>query len=258
MKRTFLIAAATALVLTIASAPAIAGIVELGATTTPLLAPPPCASLNSCPTVTKCPPSNIAANCYDIILTQVTALTTVGDGIGYPTRATKAGQIVAFTVGLSRLFTSRTTTKQAIHTLDQAYGGTARVAIAVLKETGPRLLRHWIVVAESPIFHVQPFLGQVVQFPLNTSLQILPGEAVALTTPTWAPVLSINLSTRKFAYRQSRTTSCNKPPATNAAQLSPGDAANYQCFYPGTRVEYTATEVTDPVAMNPIHAPDEP
>jgi hypothetical protein len=105
------------------------------------------------------------------------------------------------------------------------------------------------------VFKVQPYLGQVVQFPLTTTLAVLPGDVVALTTPTWAPVLSIDLPSSKFAYRQSRGTSCNSPPATNAAQ-STGQTTAYTCDYPGTRVEYSATEITNPVSVNPIHARD--
>ena len=34
--------------------------------------------------------------------------------------------------------------------------------------------------------------------------------------------------------------------------------AQYTCDYPGTRVEYSATEITNPVAPNAIHAADKP
>ncbi len=104
--------------------------------------------------------------------------------------------------------------------------------------------------------HVQPFLGQVVQFPLATSIPIRRGDTIGLTTPTWAPVLSIMLPTKKFAYRQSRKTGCNNPPGISQAQLTIGQTAPYGCDYPGTRVEYTATEITNPVPpANFVHRP---
>lgn len=225
-------------------ASASAAVVELGATASPLVAP-------------SCPKTVSPANCT-IILTQMTALATVRDGIAYPTTVKKAGQIVAFTVGLSGLSTNRTTAKSDIHYLNHAYGGTAQAAITVLRLSGPSRLRRWKVVAESPIYHLQPYLGQIVQIPLGTSLPVLPGDTVGLTVPTWAPVLSINLPSTKFAYRQSRTTNCTKPPSTNLAQTKVGLTAQYACDYPGTRVEYSATEITNPVAINPIHAADKP
>jgi hypothetical protein len=106
------------------------------------------------------------------------------------------------------------------------------------------------------VIHLQPYLGQVVQISLNRSLPVVPGEVVALTVPTWAPVLSIQVSAKKFAYRQSRTSNCSNPPASQQAQLTLRQSTRYLCNYPGTRVEYSATEVTNPVAVNPIHARD--
>jgi len=241
MKRSLTALAAASLCAAVAPATASAAIVELGATSTPLVAP-------------TCPPGVTPANCT-IILTRVTALETLRDGAAYPTTIKQAGRIVAFTVGLSRLSSDRVTAHNDIHLLDSAYGGTTRVAITVLRPSGNKRLRHFKVVAASPAFHVQPYLGQVVQIPLTTSLAVLPGDVVALTTPTWAPVLSIDLATKKFAYRQSRNTSCASPPSGNAAQ-GVGQTATYGCNYPGTRVEYTATEITNPIAVNPIHARD--
>jgi hypothetical protein len=240
MKRFLLVVAAAmaagAALASAASAPA--AIVELGATATPLVAP-------------TCPAGVTPSDCK-IILTQVTALETIRDGTAYPTTVKKAGSIVAFTIGLSRLSTDRTTARGDIHRLDQLYGGTTRAAITVLRRTGPAKDRKWAVVAESPVFHLQPYLGQVVQFALPTSLPVLRGDVVGLTVPTWAPVLSIQLPSSKFAYRQSRSTGCPNPPTTSQAQ-SVKQVAAYKCDYPGTRVEYSATEVTAPVAQNPIH-----
>ncbi|MBV9338952.1 MAG: hypothetical protein JO243_23940, partial [Solirubrobacterales bacterium] len=50
-----------------------------------------------------------------------------------------------------------------------------------------------------------------------------------------------------FAYRQSRSRNCNNPPAASQAQLTVGQSARYACDYPGTRVEYSATEISNPV-----------
>lgn len=239
MKRSLSVLAAATVLAALAPAAASAAIIELGATSTPLVAP-------------TCPPGVTLNNCT-IILTRVTALETLRDGVAYPTTVTKAGRIVAFTVGLSLLSSNRVTAHNIIHNLDSAYGGTTRVAITVLAPSGAKKLRRWKVTGESPVFHVQPYLGQVVQLPLVNSLPVLPGDVVALSTPTWAPVLSIDLNTKKFAYRQSAQKTC--PPTTDAAQ-SVGQTATYGCDYPGTRVEYTATEITNPIAVNPIHAPD--
>lgn len=211
-----------------------AAVSELGATRTPLEA-------------YMCPSSLAAAKCT-IILTKVTALTTARDGISYPTTVRKPGRIVAFSVGLSRLSPNRRTAQSALRRLDALYGGTPRVAITVLKPVGRKSQRRFAVAAQGPVIHVMPYLGQVVQFPLPQSLTVVPGEVIALSTPTWAPVLAILQPSKRFAYRQSRTANCDNPPNISQAQLTIGQRATYKCDYPGTRVEYSATEITDPVA----------
>jgi hypothetical protein len=218
---------------------AIANQYELGQTKTALVAP-------------TCPP-NVASSQCTIILTRVTALETLRDGSAYPSRVKTSGRIVAFSVGLSQLSSDPKTRKSFIHFLDQTYGGTTQVAITVLAPVGKHNQWRWQVVASSPIYHVEPYLGHVVQIPLDNSIPVKPGEVVALTTPTWAPVLTIDVDSKKFAYRQSRSANCNNPPGSTQAQLGAKQTATYSCDYPGTRVEYSATEVSYPFGSNPVH-----
>jgi hypothetical protein len=251
MKRTFLvIAALIALASALAAASASAQIIEVGATATPVAAP-------------TCPAGVSPANCF-IILTRTTALQTVSDSVVLPTKVKKAGWLVAFTVGLSKLSTNAKTEKKYLHILDQAYGGTPQVALTVLKP-GPK--NQYTVSAESSIFHVEPYLGQVFQTPLSlpptfsafTPLPVTPGEVIGLTVPTWAPILSYNLTASKFAYRQSRMANCKNAAGAQTAQLAVGASTNYQCNYTGTRVEYSATEVTNqPYPKSYVHGPRKP
>jgi len=233
MTRTFK-AAIAAITVAVALAPASASalVLELGQTASPVASP-------------TCPATVSKANCT-IILTETTALETLSDGAIYPTTVRTAGKIVAFTVGLAKL------TKADISGLDSAYGGTSQIAIAVLKPGKNRL---WTVRSESPLYHVQPWFGHVVQFPLSTTLDAKPGDAVALTVSTWAPILSIGLPAKQFQYRASRTTGCTTY-NIQTAQLSIGASTMYKCFYVSTRVQYTATEVTTPtVPKGAVHAP---
>jgi hypothetical protein len=239
MRRTFLLAAtACGLFASISVGSAAASVIELGATKTALKAP-------------VCPANTAASSCT-IILTRVTALETLRDGISYPTKVTKAGRIVAFSVGLSALSSNTNTRRSFIRFLDMTYGGTTQVGITVLQPVGRRTQWKWQVVASSPIYRVQPYMGSVAQFALNTSIEVKPGQVIALTTPTWAPVLSIQQPSKQFAYRQSRSSNCNNPPATSQAQ-SGHQTGTYSCNYPGTRPEYSATEITTPPATNPVH-----
>jgi hypothetical protein len=253
MKRTLLLTVAVAAFgAGISQTPASAKVIELGATS-PVVAPAPCSTSAG---TTTCPHgANLGT--YTILQTRVSGLETIADGKAYPTTAPAAGRIVAFTVGLSALDTNTTMRRTEIHTADTNFGGTTQVAIAVLRRVGKASNRNFKLIAESPAVHVEPYLGLVVQFPLETSLPIQRNDVVALTTPTWAPVLSLFQNTKKFAYRQSRKANCASAPATLQAQLTIGQTALYRCNYPGTREEYSATEITTtPYPKNYVHAPD--
>jgi hypothetical protein len=251
MKRLPLVTAAVfALAAALAPSAASASIVELGQTSSPIVAP-------------ACPKGVSPAKCF-IILTRTTALQTASDGVVNPTKVKQAGFIVAFTIGLSQLSTSAKTEKTYLHILDAAYGGTSRVALTVLKP-GPN--NTYTVAAQSPIFHVEPYLGSVSQLPLSlpptftvfNALPVAPGDVIGLTVPTWAPVLAYNLTASDFSYRQSRTTNCTQAAATNTAQLTIGLKTQYLCSYTGTRVEYSATEVTTkPYPKKYVHASRKP
>jgi hypothetical protein len=215
------------------------GTIELGATRTPIVAP-------------VCPPGVSISKCF-IILNRVTALETLRDGVAYPTKVKQPGLLTAFTVGLSQLSSNKTTQNTIIHDLDSTYGGTSRVAITVLAPGGGKNTQwRWKVVAQSPVYHVEPYLGSVVRIPLSTPVQVAPGQVIALTTPTWAPVLTIDISGKQFAYRQSRRNNCYSPPATTQAQLTLGAIGSYSCNYPGTRLEYSATEDLYPLGTAPV------
>lgn len=100
------------------------------------------------------------------------------------------------------------------------------------------------MVAESPPYSLRSVLGTVVTFRLAKRLPVAAGDAIALTVPTWAPVLSVDM--RGYAHRQSLSGGCQDvgqslPPAS---QLRAGDSSTFHCSYQRVRVEYSATEAT--------------
>lgn len=232
MKRTFLALSAAALAAVALPSAASATMIEVGQTSTPLVAP-------SCP-------STLPASKCTIVLTRVTALETVSSGVANPTTVHHAGEIVALTLGISSLSTNAKTRKSDVAYLNRTYGGYPRAEVTVLRPYGPRAKFGWQVAATSAPIGLTHYLGQVAQFPLNKPLPVVAGERIALTVPTWAPVLDFGLSPTKFAYRQSRATNCKNPPGQQQAQTSVGQIAHYDCNYAGTRAEYTATEITYP------------
>jgi len=77
-----------------------------------------------------------------------------------------------------------------------------------------------------------------------TAARIVPTCPSGSPSPRSSPekVVSIKLSTTKFAYRQSRSSNCAAVPKTSYAQFHLGNQALYGCTYKGTSVEYSATE----------------
>ena len=211
--------------------------VEVGQTTTPIVAP-------------ACVKGDSLANCK-IVLTRTTAVETTSDSVISPTRVNREGWIVSFSVGLSRLVSSASRRATIVKGLDAHYGGEPELALSVLKP-GPD--NAFTVVAQSATYPVMPSLGELLQQPLAappkfssfTALHVIRGEVIGLTVPTWAPVLSYDLPASQFSYRQSRRANCNNPAAAQTAQTKVSQVGSYLCDYTGTRVQYTATEITNP------------
>jgi hypothetical protein len=226
-----LCAAGLALLPTTASA----AMVQLGETPTPMVAP-------------ACPKGVSLADCK-IVLTRTTAVEAMSDSLVNPVRVNQQGWVVSFSVGLSRLVPKASQRATIIKGLDARYGGDPELQLTVLK---PGLKNTYTVAAQSGIYPVLPFLGQVLDEPLGvppkftsfTALHVVRGDLIALTVPTWAPVLALKLPNTQFAYRQSRRANCTTTPVAQTAQLKLHQTAQYQCYYTGTRVEYSATELT--------------
>ncbi len=209
--------------------------IQLGATKTAMVAP-------------VCPPG-VAQNQCNIVVPQLTVYNTASDGVQNPMVVHKAGELVSVKIGISAISSDAKTLRTDISYLNKTYGGPAEAELAVLRRVGKRTQLRWSVVAQSPAYQLQPYRSQVVEFPLATPLPVVPGELIALTVPTWAPILSYDLTAKKFAYRQSRMTNCTKAGASTViqAQLTIGQQARYGCSYQGTRVQYSAEEITTPV-----------
>jgi hypothetical protein len=219
MKRIPLGAALLVCALGAASSTASARLSELGATTEP--------------TTVSCPD-----NCF--VVTRTTALQVRTGTVRYPTTAPRSGRVVAFTVQLGSL------SDRQISFFNSTYGGTSRVQLAVLRER-PR--RTYDVVATTGIFKLQPYFGTTVQFPLKTTLPVRKGDVIALTVPTWAPVLAVNLP-QENGWRASRADNC-RDLLTQTAQMTVDSSTQYKCLYQTARVTYSASLISTPVAPRP-------
>jgi hypothetical protein len=179
-------------------------------------------------------------NCF--VVTRTTAMQVRTGTLRYPTTVPRSGRIVAFTLQLGSL------SDRQIHFFNSTYGGTSRIQLTVLRPQA-RPKRSFQVVATTGIFKIQPFFGTTVQFPLKTTLAASKGDIVALTVPTWAPLLAVNLP-QEDGWRASRANSCTDL-LTQTAQTTLGNATQYKCLYQTARVTYTATLVATPIAPRP-------
>lgn len=218
MKRILLGLAASACALGVAASTAQARIYEIGESDV--------ATTVSCPDTCR-------------VVTRTTALQVATAGRTYPTTAPADGRVVALTVQLGSL-----TTRQ-IRFFNRTYGGTPRVQLTVLRQDSrQRARRFYTAVAQSEVFRVTDYMGTTAQFPLETSLEVRKGDYLALTVPTWAPVLAVNLE-QNNGWRASRAGDCDDL-ATQTAQLIVDREAQYKCLYQTAKLTYTATMISTP------------
>ncbi len=154
------------------------------------------------------------------------------------------GRIVAWTIRLSKPGPRQVTF------FNQRLGGPPSAGIAILRP-GKRLFGR--VVAQSPVALLEPFLGQTVQFPLETSISVKKNSIVALTVPTWAPALATGLGS-DTSWRASRPAGDCDDTSTQTAQSDIRDLAQYRCLYQRVRLSYSATLITNPEPNAPADA----
>ena len=154
-------------------------------------------------------------------------------------RAPANGRVVAWSITLGK------PTDAQREFFEERLGGAASAGITVLRP-GPRLTGR--VLAKSPVKRLTSYFGRSVQFPLVTTLHVRRGHLVALTVPTWAPSLALNLGndTSWRATRNNRPRSRCLETGLQTAQQRIGALARFLCRYPTARLTYTATMVTSP------------
>jgi len=221
MKR-FLIAASAVLAggLTALAGPASARVIELGQT--PAIPAPTCIGKDSdkaCRAITK-------TTFYPFRYGTVTG----------PTVVPADGRIVAVTVRLGKL------TRKQLTFFARNYGGTPRMRVTVLQVIR-RLERK--AVRQSAEIRLQPYLGKTVQIPLGRTLAVKKGNVVALSVPTYAPMLATPLPTDNV-WRTSRASNACDLLAVQTALIPPGTSGNFGCSYTGGRPTYSVTLVTLP------------
>lgn len=210
----------------VAAVPAAARIIEIGQTADH----PP----TSCPGTT----------CRTI--TRTTGFVTRAGATHRPVTAAHTGRIVAVTLQLGN------PNDKQIHFFNGQFGGTARFQVTVL-HPGKNLLM--TTVAQSEQYKLQPYFGHTVQIALRTSLPIKRGDIAAVTVPTWAPMLAVDLGgTSSWRAARGESTKCTDF-STQTAQTGLNQMARYRCLYSTARPIYSVTEISDPSPLPIVVTP---
>jgi hypothetical protein len=219
-----LFAFAAIVALAVIAAPAHATTVELGskAHTTPSCPDNPC-----------------------LVVDRTTGYQTALAAQANPYVVTAAGRIVAWTVTLSDPNATQ------LASFDKRLGGPASAQIVVVRPGKQPVrggTRQYRLVAAADLQQLEPYLGTTVQFPLTTTLAVQKGDIVALTIPTWAPVLAVGMD-KATIWRSSRAAkSCNDT-TLPTAQTQLGVQNPFGCTYRTAALTYSATLIPNPVPV---------
>ena len=153
----------------------------------------------------------------------------------------RRGAIVAFTVALGKPSTRQ------ISFFNTNLGGPASARITVLRTFARRGNNfRFVVRSQGEVVNLQPYFGQTAQFALSRSIGAYKGDLIALTVPTWAPVLALGLD-NATTWRASRPKPCADNEAFQQFALQRGGAmAQFACEYKTARMTYSATLISTP------------
>jgi hypothetical protein len=125
---------------------------------------------------------------------------------------------------------------------DGAAGGPARAGLVVLRHTVDYRFR---LIDASPVVALASYFGGPAKFVLTRPLPVRAGDIVALTVPTWAPVLATGLDAGT-AWRASRPLGACKSLFIQTAATQFGTLTNSECVYTTARLAYGATVAVGP------------
>jgi hypothetical protein len=224
MKR-YLIPALALAALAVSTTAAQARVIELGAGGSP-------------PAASNCP------NDPCVAAYQVTAYQGRSGSLKNPFVVPRPGKIVAFTVSLGKL------TPTQVEFFNGRFGEDPQVQLSILRRSNAKGKKgNHRLMRQSEVYDVTRYLGSSPTFALAKPLPVGKNARVAITVPTWAPILDTVDLARSDWWRASRA----KDECGKDDQLSPpsvqnevGEIVDYQCTYFNSRLLYTATYIPDP------------
>jgi hypothetical protein len=156
------------------------------------------------------------------------------------------GNLIAFTVRLSK------PTAEETKFFADNYGTPATARISVLRRGTTRKTRlDHRLIAQSQTFELDRYFGSRPTFAFDRPIPVKKGNWIALTVPTWAPLLSTNLAKTNW-WRSSRSKgTCDDFGLRQFAMEDLREVAKFGCTYHNARLLYTVTYVPSNHVTNP-------
>jgi hypothetical protein len=171
---------------------------------------------------------------------RVTGYQGRGGAVQNPYRIPRKGKIVAFTVRLGSPTAAQRTFFEGL------YPGEPALRLSVLRAGRTRRTRNdHRLIAQSPTFRIRDFFGTAPTFALDRPITVRRGNLIAITVPTWAPMLAVSLG-NNFSWKSSRQRRRCDVVTQHAAQERLQSVEVFGCTYSTARLYYTATYVPDP------------
>jgi hypothetical protein len=157
----------------------------------------------------------------------------------FPTRVrNRNGWLVGFSLRLGKPTAEQT---KFFNTL---WGKPARARVSVLAPEPPKGDRRnrpqrYRLHNQSEVFELNRFFGKKAWFTLKRRMHVRKGQVIALTLPTWAPVLATDLR-GKERWRSSRNRERCENVERQAARQDVGKLRDYRCLHTTARLLFTA------------------
>jgi hypothetical protein len=149
------------------------------------------------------------------------------------------GFLTTFTVQLAK------PTEEETNFFNNNFGtpSTARISVLRRGDTRKTRLNHRLI-RQSDRFELDPYFGSKPTFVFDQPIRVKEGNWIAITVPTWAPLLSTNLARTNW-WRSSRAKdSCEPPRSLRQFAMEDLREVNvFGCTYHGARLLYTVTYV---------------
>jgi hypothetical protein len=157
----------------------------------------------------------------------------------YPTKVRRRnGWLVAFSLTLGKPNEAQT------RFFNNLWGRPATARVTILDPERPKgdrrnRAQRFRVHNQSEVVTLNPFFGKKAWFTLKRRMHVRKGHIVALTLPTWAPVLSTKLR-GKERWRSSRNRNRCEKVENQAARQKVDKLRDYRCLHRTARLLFTA------------------